>query len=199
MIHIIPGDPVSLMLGPRATPELRAELEERMGLDQPFATQLARFLFNVARGDLGEDPFSRRPVTEIVFEQLPSTLWLVLVAIASATLVGVPLGCYSAIRRGSWFDRASAVASVAFIAVPSFVVALYSLLFLSVRLRLFPAIGAGEPGDLADVAHHLVLPAFALGIGWVGYIARLVRASMLEVLEENHVRTRARSACPRAW
>lgn len=189
MIHLIPGDPASVILGPRATPELRAELNERMGLDQPVVIQLGRFIGNVARGDLGEDPFSRRPVKDIVFEQLPFTLMLVFAAIGAATLIGVPLGCYSAIRRDSWLDRVTAVVSVAFIAIPSFVVALYALLFLSVRLRWFPAIGAGEPGNIADQLRHLVLPAAALGLGWVGYIARLVRASMLEVLEDNHVRT----------
>ena len=189
MIHMIPGDPASVILGPRATPELRAELNERMGLDQPVAIQLGRFLGNVAKGDLGEDPFSNRQVADIVFEQLPFTLVLVFTAILAATLLGVPLGCFSAIRRDSWLDRITALLSVAFIAIPSFVIALYALLFLSVKLRWFPAIGAGESGNLADQAHHLVLPALALGIGWVGYIARLVRASMLEVLEENHVRT----------
>jgi peptide/nickel transport system permease protein len=189
MIHMIPGDPASVILGPRATPELRAELNTRMGLDQPIAVQVVRFLGNVARGDLGEDPFSRRQVSDIVFEQLPYTLMLVFSAIGAATLLGVPLGCFSAIRRGSWLDRVTALLSVGFIAIPSFVIALYALLFLSVRLRWFPAIGAGESGNLADQAMHLVLPSIALGLGWVGYIARLVRASMLEVLEENHIRT----------
>ena len=189
MIHMIPGDPTSVILGPRATPELRAEMNQRMGLDKPVAVQLGRFLGKVARGDLGEDPFSRRPVAEIVFEQLPFTLMLVFTAIGAATLLGVPLGCFSAIRRDSWLDRTSAVISVAFIAIPSFVVALYALLLFSVRWQWFPAIGAGESGDIADQVHHLVLPAMALGLGWVGYIARLVRSSMLEVMEENHVRT----------
>ncbi|HEY5775612.1 MAG TPA: ABC transporter permease, partial [Xanthomonadales bacterium] len=189
MIHLIPGDPASVILGPRATPELRAELNERMGLDKPVVVQLGRFLGNVAHGDLGQDPFSRRQVADIVFEQLPFTLMLVFAAISAATLLGVPLGCFSAIRRGSWLDRLTAVLSVAFIAIPSFVIALYALLFLSVKLRWFPAIGAGESGNLRDQAMHLVLPAMALGLGWIGYIARLVRASMLEVMEENHIRT----------
>jgi peptide/nickel transport system permease protein len=189
MIHMIPGDPASVLLGPRATPELRAALNERMGLDRPFVVQLGRFLGNVLRGDLGEDVFSNRPVADIVFEQLPYTLALVLAAIGGATLLGVPLGCLAAIRRNSLLDRFTAVISVAFIAVPSFVVALYALLLLAVRWRLFPAMGAGQPGDWADAAHHLVLPALALGLGWIGYIARLVRASMLEVMEENHIRT----------
>ena len=189
MIHVIPGDPTSVLLGPRATPELRAELNARMGLDQPIVVQLGRFLGNVAQGDLGEDVFSNRAVADIVLEQLPFTLILVFSAIGVATLIGVPLGCFSAIRRNSLWDRLTAILSVSFIAIPSFVVALYALLLLSVKFRWFPAIGAGEAGNWSDIAYHLVLPTLALGLGWVGYIARLVRASMLEVMEENHIRT----------
>ncbi len=189
MIHLVPGDPASAMLGPRATPALKAELAQRMGLDRPLAVQLGRFYAGVARGDLGVDPFSSREVSGIVLEQLPYTLVLVLAAIGGASLLGIPLGCFSAIRRNSLLDRLTAVTSVAFIAIPSFVVALYLLLWLAVKWRWFPAIGAGDAGNIRDQAYHLVLPAVALGLGWVGYIARLVRASMLEVMEENHVRT----------
>jgi len=189
MIHMMPGDPASVILGPKASPELRAELNRKMGLDQPLPAQLVRFYTDLARGDLGVDVFANRPVTDIVLEQLPYTLVLVLAAIGGATLLGIPLGCFSAIRRNSLLDRITAVLSVAFIAVPSFVVALYLLLWLAVKWRWFPAMGAGASGDLADQAWHLALPAIALGLGWVGYIARLVRASMLEVMEENHIRT----------
>jgi len=189
MIHMMPGDPASVILGPKASPALKAELSQRMGLDQPLLVQLSRFYADLARGDLGVDVFSDREVSDIVFEQLPYTLALVLTAIGGATLLGVPLGCFSAIRRNSLLDRVTAVMSVAFIAVPSFVVALYLLLLLAVKLRWFPAMGAGADGDVADQARHLVLPAIALGLGWVGYIARLVRASMLEVMEDNHIRT----------
>ena len=189
MIHMMPGDPASIILGPRASPELKAELSQRMGLDRPLVVQLGSFYADLARGDLGVDVFSDRQVSDIVFEQLPYTLVLVLVAIGGAMLLGIPLGCFSAIKRNSLLDRLLGVMSVAFIAVPSFVVALYLLLWLAVNWRWFPAIGAGADGDLADQARHLVLPAIALGLGWVGYIARLVRASMLEVMEENHIRT----------
>jgi peptide/nickel transport system permease protein len=189
MIHMAPGDPVSVMLGPRATPEIKAELARRMGLDKPLVVQLGRFYADVARGDLGVDPFSNRRVSDIVLEQLPYTLVLVLAAIGGASLLGIPLGCFSAIRRNSLLDRLTGILSVAFIAIPSFVVALYLLLWLAVKWRWFPAIGAGEAGNFIDQAQHLVLPAIALGLGWVGYIARLVRASMLEVMEENHIRT----------
>jgi peptide/nickel transport system permease protein len=189
MIHMMPGDPASVILGPKASPELKAELSRRMGLDQPLLIQMGKFYADLARGDLGVDVFSDRAVSVIVLEQLPYTLALVLAAIGGATLLGIPLGCFSAIRRNSFLDRVTAVMSVAFIAIPSFVVALYLLLWLAVKWRWFPAMGAGAGGDIVDQARHLLLPAIALGLGWVGYIARLVRASMLEVMEENHIRT----------
>jgi len=189
MIHLMPGDPASVILGPKASPELKAELNQRMGLDLPLPVQLGRFYSGLAQGDLGLDVFTNRPVAVIVWEQLPFTLALVLAAIGGAALLGIPLGCFSAIRRNSLLDRVTAVLSVSFIAIPSFVVALYLLLWLAVKWRWFPAIGAGESGDLGDQLWHLVLPALALGLGWVGYIARMVRASMLEVMEENHIRT----------
>ncbi len=189
MIHMMPGDPASVILGPKASPELKAELNQRMGLDQPLPVQMLRFFSDLARGDMGVDVFSERSVSEIVFEQLPYTLALVLAAIGCASLLGIPLGCFSAIRRNSLLDRVTAVMSVAFIAIPSFVVALYLLLWLAVKWRWFPAMGAGAQGDIVDQARHLVLPAIALGLGWVGYISRLVRASMLEVMEDNHIRT----------
>ena len=189
MIHMMPGDPASVILGPKASPELKAELNQRMGLDQPMLVQLGRFYADLAKGDLGVDVFSNRDVSDIVFEQLPYTIVLVLAAIGGATLLGIPLGCFSAIKRNSLLDRLTAVMSVAFIAIPSFVIALYLLLWLAVNWRWFPAMGAGASGDIVDQARHLVLPATALGLGWVGYIARLVRASMLEVMEENHIRT----------
>lgn len=189
MIHMVPGDPASIMLGPRATPELREAIRERLGLDDPFIVQVGSFFANVLRGDLGIDIVRNRPVTQIVLGQLPYTIALVIAAIGWAALVGIPLGCFSAIFRDSFADRIVAVLSVSFIAVPYFVVSIYSLLVFAVALQWFPAIGVGEPGDLLDQAHHLVLPAFAVGLSWVGYIARMVRASMLEVLGENHVKT----------
>ncbi len=189
MIHAVPGDPLSIVLGPRATPEMRAELALRMGLDKPFIVQLGNFFFNVLRGDLGDDVFSERPVSEIFFTQLPFTASLIFMAIGWSAALGIPLGCYSAIRRGSTIDKLSGIFSVGTITIPSFVVALYSLLIFAVYLKWLPAIGAGRDGDLLDQLQHLILPSFAVGLGWVGYLARLVRASMLEILGENHIRT----------
>ncbi|WP_104204955.1 ABC transporter permease [Billgrantia saliphila] len=186
MIHAVPGDPASIMLGPRATPEQRALLHETMGLDRPLPVQIVGFFADVVRGDMGTDVFTQRPVSQIVFGEMPYTIVLILTSITWAALVGIPLGCYSAIRRNSLIDKFIGVFSVGTIAIPSFVMAVYALLIFAVLLGWLPAIGAGE--GFWDGVRHLILPAFAVGVGWVGYISRIVRASMLEVLGESHVR-----------
>lgn len=187
-IQFIPGDPAAVLLGPLATPELRQAFHVEMGLDQPVVVQIARFFGRVITGDLGTDVLTHRSVLVTVAEQMPFTLALIAAGIGWAALLGIPLGCFAAIRRGSLADRVIAVLSVSMIAVPSFVIAIYSLLFFCVHLGWFPTIGAGDPGDLGDQLRHLILPSLAVGLGWVGYIARMVRASMLEVLTENHIR-----------
>ena len=189
MIHLVPGDPARIILGPRATPEMIADISTRMGLDQPLPVQILKFFGNILRGDLGMDVITNRPVAATVFDQLPYTLWLIFTAIIGAMIIGIPLGCYSAFHRNSLADRVTGVISVACITAPAFVVALYSLLIFAVTLKWFPAVGAGDRGDFWDQLSHLVLPAFAIGLSWVGYLSRLVRASMLEVLGDNHIRT----------
>ena len=189
MIHLVPGDPARILLGPRATPEMIANISTEMGLDQPLPMQILKFFGNLLRGDMGMDVITNRPVAATVFGQLPYTLWLIFTAIIGAMIIGIPLGCYSALHRNSLADRISGIISVACITAPAFVVALYSLLIFAVWLKWFPAVGAGDKGDFWDQVSHLVLPAFAIGLSWVGYLSRLVRASMLEVLGDNHIRT----------
>lgn len=189
MIHLVPGDPARILLGPRATPEMLASMSTRMGLDHPLPVQILRFFGNLSRGDLGMDVLTNRPVAEIVLGQLPYTLSLIFSAIVFAALIGIPLGCYSALHSNTWIDRVTGILSIACITAPAFVVALFSLLIFAVTLKWFPAVGAGDKGDLGDQISHLVLPAFAIGLSWIGYLSRLVRASMLEVMGENHVRT----------
>ncbi|MGI9508188.1 MAG: ABC transporter permease [Geminicoccaceae bacterium] len=189
MIYLIPGDPASVALGPRATEAMREALRIKMGLDQPVWVQFWNFFTGAWTGDLGEEVLSGRPVLTVVLEQLPYTLALIAGGISWSVALGIPLGCWAAVSRGSLADRLVGVLSVAVIAVPSFVIAIYALLVFAVALQWLPAIGAGEPGDLGDQLVHLVLPSLAVGLGWVGYIARMVRASMLEVLEASHIRT----------
>lgn len=189
MIYLIPGDPAAVALGPRATEAMREALRIKMGLDQPVWIQFWNFFINAWQGDLGNEVLSERPVARVVMEQLPATLALIAGGMLWSVALGIPLGCWTAVKRGGMADRVIGVFSVAVIAVPSFVVAIYALLIFAVTLRWLPAIGAGEPGDLGDQLVHLILPSLAVGIGWVGYIARMVRASMLEVLEASHIRT----------
>ncbi len=189
MIYLIPGDPAAVALGPRATEAMRESLRVKMGLDQPVWVQFWNFFTRAWTGDLGNEVLSDRPVAQVVMEQLPHTLALIAGGMVWSVALGIPLGCWAAVKRGSWADRVVGIVSVAVIAVPSFVVAIYALLIFAVTLRWLPAIGAGDAGDLGDRLTHLILPSLAVGLGWVGYIARMVRASMLEVLEAQHIRT----------
>ena len=188
LLHLMPGDPVSIALGPRASPEVQARYIEKMGMDQPVYVQFFRFAGNVLRGDLGVDVFSERSVARTVLDQLRYTLALAAAGLSWAVLLGVPLGCIAATRPGTWLDRVTGVLSIGTIAVPSFLVSIWSLLAFGLALRWFPIIGAGDEGRPLDQLHHLVLPAFAVGLGWVGYLARMVRASMLEVMGETWIR-----------
>ncbi len=189
MIYVIPGDPIKIALGPLATPAMVESFRQQMGLDQPVWWQFLNFVAGLLKGNLGTDILSNRPVGVTIFEQLPFTLALIATGMFWSIAVGVPLGCFAALERGSVLDRLTGILSVAVIAVPSFVVAVYSLLVFSVHLGWFPAIGAGERGNIPDQLTHLILPSLAVGLGWVGYLARMVRASMLEVMSENHIRT----------
>lgn len=197
MIYVIPGDPVRIALGPLATPDMAAAFKAKMGLDQPIWIQFARFFSGIVRGDLGTDILSNRGVATSVLEQLPFTLGLIASSMLWSVAIGIPLGCYAAIHRGSMLDRIIGVLSVAVIAVPSFVVAVYALLIFAVHLGWFPAIGAGRRGEPLNQLQHLVLPSVAVGLGWVGYLARMVRASMLEVMGENYIRTARAFGLPR--
>ncbi|MGR3316521.1 ABC transporter permease [Roseovarius indicus] len=197
MIHLIPGDPVSIALGPRATPEAEARFIEKMKLDQPIYVQLAAFFGNLLTGDLGRDIFTDRPVLDLVLAQLPNTVILAVASLGWAIVIGIPLGCFSAAHPNSAADRITGILSVGTIAVPSFVVSIYALLLLAIELRWFPVIGINDEPGLWAQLRFLTLPAFAVGLGWVGYLARFVRASMLEVLGENHVRAATAFGLPR--
>ena len=189
MLNMIPGDPVSIALGPRATPEIQAAYAAKMHLDKPVLTRFFIFFGNVLSGDLGTDVFSNKSVSLTILEQLPHTIALAVSAIAWSALLGIPIGCLSAVRPNSWLDRITGIVSIGTITVPAFLVSIWAILFFAIYLDLFPVIGAGDEGDVLDLARHLVLPSFAVGLGWVGYLARMVRASMLEVMGENYIRS----------
>lgn len=186
---IVPGDPATTLLGPQATPEYAKVFIKEMGLDQPVYIRLFRFLSNVLMGNLGTDVVSGRSVASLVWAVLPYTIILTFTAITIAVLTGVPLGIYAATHRGTVVDHILAFVSVAFIAIPSFVIAIFLLLIFSIWLDWLPVLGTSRTGAFADEAKRMVLPTLALALGWVGFIARLVRTSMLETLGENFIRT----------
>ncbi len=186
---LVPGDPAAILLGPQASPESAARFISEMGLDQPIHIRFLRFFANLLQGDLGTDVVNGRRVAASVAAVLPYTVILTFASIALSMLLGIPLGAYAATRPGSWADNLLAGVSVAFIAIPSFVVAILLLLVFSVWLDWLPVLGTGRDGDWADQARRLILPTIALSVGWIGFIARLVRTSMLEVLNQPYIRT----------
>lgn len=188
LVHIVPGDPAITLLGTRAKPEAIARIREEMDLDKPALVQVGNFFWGVLHGDFGNDIFTGKSINMLVWNALPHTLLLAWVSLGLAVLFGVPLGVFSATHPDSWLDRITAVLSISFITIPSYVGGLFLLLIFAVGLQVMPAIGLGEDGNVWDYIRHLILPATALAITWVGYLARLVRASLLEVLNETYVR-----------
>jgi peptide/nickel transport system permease protein len=189
LVHVIPGDPVQIILGPRASPALSAAVRQQMGLDDPVYRQIADFVWGVLHGNLGEDFVTGVPVTKLIGAALPHTVVLAVAGLGLAVLLGVPLGVLAATRPNSLLDRVTGFVSVSFITMPPYVAGLFLLLLFALRWPVLPAVGTGSFSDPLDYARHLVLPAVALGLGWIGYFARLVRTSMLEVLSANYVRT----------
>ena len=187
--HLVPGDPVRIILGPRASEALSQIVRAEMDLDEPIPVQVWNFMAGAVQGDLGNDFVSRLPVTTLLGQALPHTVILAISSLGLAVLLGVPLGVYAATRPNGWVDRITRLVSVSLITLPAFVGGLFLLLVFAIELGVLPAIGAGDLSDPVDYARHLILPSVALAATWVGYIARLVRTSMLEVLGQNYIRT----------
>ena len=144
LTRLIPGDPATVILGSRATPEAVALLNSRMGLDKPLFDQVMGFLARLLCGDLGQDIFNGRPVSSLVAAALPNTVALAICAIAVAIILGVPLALVSARCAGGRVDRLIAFFSIGFISTPSFVVSIFMLMLFAVTLRWFPVLGAGD-------------------------------------------------------
>ena len=192
LIHLVPGDPVELMLGESATAGDRAALRARLGLDRPLHQQLLGQLGRLARLDLGDSLYSRRPVSAVVAERLPATVELAVAALAVAAAVALPLGILAARHRGGLADSAAMGVALLGLSIPSFWLGPLLILLFSVVLGWTPV--SGREG-LAS----LVLPALTLGTGMAAVLARMLRSSLLETLSEDFVRTaRAKGLSPAA-
>jgi peptide/nickel transport system permease protein len=199
LIHLIPGDPATVILGQEATPEAAAALRHELGLDQPLVMQYLTWLSHVLRGDLGRSLADRTPVIEQIRLRLPVTLELTLGTFLVALLISIPAGVLSATRRGSLVDYSSTLLALGGLSVPSFWLAIMFILLFAVKLRWLPASGyvpfAENPRANIEA---MIMPAVATGIRESAALTRILRSSMLEVLGADYVRT-ARSKGLSNW
>jgi peptide/nickel transport system permease protein len=189
LVHIVPGDPATTILGPRATPGLIEKMRAAMDLDKPIYVQIFNFIARIFQGSLGTDAVTGAPISKLVGNALPHTLILAVSSLTLAILLGIPMGIFSATHPNSTMDRILAIISISFTTIPSYVAGLFLLVIFAVELKTLPAMGVGKAGDTWDYVKHLILPSVALAITWIGYLGRLVRTSLLEVLNETYIRT----------
>jgi peptide/nickel transport system permease protein len=189
LLHITPGDPAAVMLGPEATPAEVARLRDELGLDDPLLVQYPRWLLDVARLDLGDSIFLDRPVATAIAERIVPTLQLTLYALIIALTLGVPAGVLAALRQHSLLDRALMALAVAGTAIADFFLGILLVLLFAVTLRWLPS-GGYVPFLESPVEHlrSMLLPSLALGLSIAGLPARLIRASVLDVLHEDYIR-----------
>jgi len=190
LIRLAPGDPSAVMLGSDATPAAVAQFRAAYGLDRPIAVQYVAWLGHVVRGDLGTSIYLGRPVATAILERLPVSLTLTLAAFVIAIVLGVGLGLVAAYWHDTWVDRAVSAVAALGLSLPSFWLGICLIYLLAVRWPLLPSGGFVEPWrDPPAALRHLLLPAFALGYLQSGLIARMTRASMLDALRGDFVRT----------
>ena len=191
------GDPVVFLLGQDATPEQIRELRTDLGLDQPFVVQFWHFLINAAQGEFGLSLRQGAKVSSLIAERLPATLELAFIAAALALLMGIPMGVYAALRRGSALSQVFMTISLLGVSLPTFLIGILLILVFSVTLGWFPSFGRGETVQLGGWStglltakgwHHIVLPALTLAVFQLTLIMRLVRAEMLEVLRTDYIK-----------
>ncbi|MGQ0442258.1 MAG: nickel ABC transporter permease [Methylophilaceae bacterium] len=182
LIHLVPGDPVEVMLGESASTADRAQLREDLGLDQPLVVQFGRYLRNLAHADLGQSIHTKTPIIELLAARYPATLQLALLALIIGLAIGIPLGIYAALKAGHWQDFVVTIVSVRLSAMPAFWLGPMLMLLFAVWLGWLPVSGMDEPSSI-------FLPALTLGFGLSAILTRMTRTSMLEVLNEDFIRT----------
>ncbi len=182
ILHLAPGDPVDLIVGPNVTPEVYENIRRRLGLDQPLIIQYLKFMKSVIKGDLGVSILQERPVIELILERLPVTLQIGFAGFLITFVIAIPTGILAAVNRNTIIDYSCMTGAMLGISLPTFWFGLLLMYFFAYKMRLFPISGYGS-------LKHLVLPAFALGLTNAAITARMVRSSMLEVLRQDYIRT----------
>ena len=182
LVHLIPGDPVEVMLGETVSSADKEGLRRAMGLDLPIGTQYLRFLRALAQGDLGRSLYQQGGVAELVFSRLPATIELTLSAMGVALLIAFPLGILAAVKKNRWADRGALLFSLLGLAMPNFWLGPLLMIVFSIGLGWLPVSGRGGP-------QHLILPSFTLGMVMAAILIRMIRSSLLEAINEDYIRT----------
>lgn len=208
LIHLAPGDPFAASFDdPQMTPAVRERMLAQFSYDQSLPVQYGRWLVNLARGELGWSHTLSRPVADVLKETVPNTLLLMLTGLGLGLVVGVALGTWQAVRRGTAAERVVDAMTLTFLSIPEFLLALAAVTLFTVRWRLFPVTGMVDPvwhdslsmaGRVGDVLRHLVLPGLTLATATAAAVSRYHRTAMLAVLPEEFVRT-ARAKGAGAW
>ena len=197
--RVIPGNPAVSILGPQATAEDIAKMEERMGLNDPLPVQYINYIAGVFTGDLGTSYRYNQPVAGLILEKLPNTLVLALSSLVIALIIGVPVGILSAVKQYSIFDYTAMITALIGVSMPNFWLGLMLVLAFSVNLGWFPVLGMGSLANgLGDVISHIFLPAVCLSFGSMANFARISRSSMLEVIDQDYMKA-VRAKGIREW
>jgi peptide/nickel transport system permease protein len=190
LLYITPGDPASIIGGQDATPEDLERIREKLGLNDPFHTRLGKWLGTVVQGDLGESIFSNHKVSSLIWARAQPTISLALLSLMIAVGFGVPMGILAAWKSHTYIDRAVMTFASLGIALPSFALGFLVMWVFGVKFRIFPVAGFVPITEgFGDYMKHLAMPAFTVGLSFMALITRMTRASMLEVLQEDYIRT----------
>tara|TARA_B100001248_G_scaffold202901_1_gene157087 strand:- start:3367 stop:4281 length:915 start_codon:yes stop_codon:yes gene_type:complete len=191
LLRLSPGDPAAVIAGDYATAEDVQKIREKLGLSEPIFVQFVTWLGSLIQGDLGTSIFSNKPVTELIAQRLEPTLMLALTTIIFSILVAVPLGTIAAFRAGSWIDRLVMLFSVGGFSVPVFVLGYILIYYFSITWRILPVQGYRSPFEdgMLPFIQHIILPTLTLSVIYIALLARMTRASVMEVLEEDYIRT----------
>lgn len=189
MVRLIPGDPVSNMLGVDVPPEMVETERERLGLNDPWPVQYFRFMKDLFHGDLGTSIVTGKPVIEELMKRYPATFVLAIGGTVVASIIGIALGIIAAVNHNKFLDNFIMVISLVSVSTPSFFLALLLMLIFSLYLGLLPSIGLKSP-------LHAILPVFTLGISAVGFITRTTRSAMLDVINQDYIRTSRSKGVP---
>jgi peptide/nickel transport system permease protein len=190
MLRFAPGDPAAVLAGDNGTPQQIAEIRETLGLNKPVLVQLGIWLGNLLQGDFGQSYFFKKDVSELILLRVEPTLALATTTLIITIAIAVPLGVIAAYRHGTWIDRGVMAFSVAGFSIPVFVLGYILMYVFAMEIKLFPVQGYKEIGDgFFPFIHRLVLPSVTLSVIYIALIARITRASVLEVLGEDYIRT----------